>query len=289
MGVEVFLSGLIVLCLTGSNCTAVTGMNTAWVVKARRETVCGWPSPFYTDLFVSFKDQEFKYPEDICVKDGETVSCAIGEEFRKITLTADRSGTESVGSLKYLLKAGDVDKRFQSINKSALRDRVNVPTYFLFSGGAIGAGDRWPPDGTMRRWMRSNGKADAAGGALPGELTDRLKVAYADAGKVEFVDSSGYVILSLVSTGKVANANVTIQNRASQRPDPEQVGGFEDLAYLLWYNRLGDWTDTYCPAFGGGEKGAVLLRCAEVEEGKSCSCYDNCAAGNRFWPPVIAY
>lgn len=301
-GIDVLLSGMMLICLNGqSNCpVGEYHPNTANVVKADYLTKpCGWQSAVTTrtTLELRFNTDEFYYPASAQGKwvntqcnpnsnNRKEIICPIEEARICINPMPESQEKRLLTSLQWLPRIDEVDVRFRSVSLERVRDRYYVPTRIHFPTGVIGAGPRWPPStgniqSSPRIWYRSN---LITGGALPRELSDRVEVRYERAGWIELTSCDGDLLLMLTRKPNAPKAEVKLWNRADVL-QPETVYHYEDLAYLLWYYRLGLWGDTLgpCPEYSEDRRDAVLLRCLE----RGCSFYDQPAADNRFWPPML--
>lgn len=296
IGVEVFLSGLMLICLDGqTNCPVGTyAPNTAWVVKADgKSEPCGWKSTTETILELSFKTGDFYPPlgkwvsDNICkVGNNETVCSPLSDGDLCIYTSPATQEQRQEASLRWLPRLDEVDRRFKALRPERIKDSGYVPARIHFPTGVVGAGPKWPDVATPnpRRWFRSD---MSASGALPRELSDRVRVVYDSARKIE-VKSCGDASLLISLMPKVNRAKLVFQNRADKLDDYEG-DYFNDLTYLLWYYRLGAWDTRYgfCPEFSVDKKDAVLLRCYQNDVGYPyCSAYGT-AASTRFWPPML--
>jgi len=290
-GIDVFFTGLMLICLDGQpNCPDKPYRNNAWVVLADKSSMpCGWENDTETDLKLLFNGQEFKeefrdiqWAKDHCEFGDETkISCIIKE--RTVCVNPDKVSAPGKidPSIRSLLRIDEIDRRFKAVNLGILNDRQYVPTTISFPAGVIGAGGNWPQNKPIQ-WYRSDGNA---GGALPRELSDRVKVFYGEANILTISDCAQNLnLIVLERKNPEVGAQVTIGNFAKTlRAYP---GRYEDLSYLLWYYPLGSWATPHglCPEYNDFERDAVLLRCVK-KRGQSCS--GGIAADTRFWPPML--
>ena len=297
-GIDVFFTGLMLICLDGQpNCPARTGWNTAWVVKAdgpRR--VCGVDSLVETELELRFNGADFTYhasgeveckPE---VEGSSTIRCNNFTEGR-ICLETDslRENQFPDRGLEQLPRLDELDRRFKFVLRERLRGPY-VPSSIDFPKGLISAGAKWPSDIRPRLWYRSDRDA---GGALPRELSDRLRVTYPEATTITLTTCGPEEPAPLLYlTRRVPNAQVTFRNRGNPLPFDSR-GGFDNLTYLLWYYLLGSWAtgSGNCPEYAPERPNtAIVLSCVrerDRERDANCACYDACDADTTFWPPVV--
>jgi len=128
--------------------------------------------------------------------------------------------------------------------------------------------------------------------ALPRALSDQLVVTYIKATRLTVTNCEDTTpLIELVLGDKIEHGEVFFRNAAKYSPVPhyevEEEGGYDSLAYLLWYYRLWEWdTDTgKCPDYAKAKKGPVLLRCPSKKD-PGCA-YNGYPADTRFWPPIL--
>lgn len=287
MAVDVYLAGLMLVCFDGQPNCPVHGAgygNTAWVVKVDSDMVkpCGWESRVKARLELRFKKTEIDPGAHglSCSDEGEETSCDLSEHVQ-IYVKPDPKpmprDQRLEASLQWLPRINEVDYRFKAVDEARLKLDTYISNRIHFPTGVIGAGARWPPEGNPRLWLRSNGDAR---GALPRELSDRVKVTYETARKIVIAKEDEAPLITLTPKPGVDSAQVVLRNRG-ENLEPDKVGGFNDLTYLRWYYRLGTWGRTECP------RDAVLLRCFQEREGRDCYWYGNFAADTKFWPTVL--
>lgn len=299
--VDLFFAGLMLICLDGqSRCTGEPGPNTAWVVKADgRSKPCGWNDRTITTLELQFDKDELSYnehgewPRKHCDGDAEDPSkitcrplegkdiCAYpGPELQEWRLEH---------SLRWLARIDEVDRRFLALDARRLTHLEYVPTRIHFPTGVIGAGERWPPRSTYeddpRLWHRSDGRIR---GALPRNLSDRLRVSYQGNTLTLAYCGGGQVLIVLVRNPEAEQAQAILRNSADVL-SADRRGRFENLSYLLWYYRLGRWRTVSgsCPQYEEDNRDAILLRCRGTRN-ERCSCIDECDRDSVFWPPELA-
>lgn len=297
MGVEVFFTGLMLICFDGeANCPVTkSGWNTAWVLKADgpRRT-CGWYSSEETRLELRFRLGEVESykgypPYAYCTEDEENgvpwVTCVLSE--RDICFIPSGLGVQDQNyfeaSLVNLPRLDEIDKRFVQLDECLLRD--SAPSRLNFPKGKIAAEPLWPRDEDPTRWYRSNGDTDEA---FPRYLSDRLKVVYDTT--YATVTSCSESPLKFVEVYPRDGARLTFRNFTKYPPTPDydDEGAYESLAYFLWYYRLGKW-DTRsgrCPDYIRANKDAVLLRCIAKKE-TGCVFDPSANADTRYWPPML--
>jgi len=294
MAIDVFFTGLMLICLEGQpSCPVNYRPNTAWVVQAdwNKSTPCGWQhSKEVTTLELRFLTDQFNFiqsrPANCHKDDLDSTMTQCDLPTRKITdVCVDPIGSKAQQldpSLQLVPRLDEVDGRFKALDMELLKNLDFVPTQIHFSKGKIGAGPKWMRNNMATLWYRSDGDA---GGALPRELSDRLRVTYGDTRSLNINDCEGAPLITL--TAKSGNAMVVFRNRADVIV-PDVVNGYDNLAYLLWYYRLGLWaTDSKrCPEYTDNNKDAVLLRCARVGD-HPCSSFDF-ARDTVHWPPMLA-
>lgn len=285
-GIDVFFNGLMLICIAGQpNCPRVQE-NIAWVVKADGSSApCGRTSPEITQLVFKFRENQFSlktFIEIKCEPESGYSRCIFPAGIREICLkpspiTPTPENQIRPGSLQALPRLDEVDSRFKAVLDSRLGDLAYVPTRIHFPYGVIDAGPKWPPGRTPILWYRSDG---SAGGALPRELSDRLKVTYSQASTLKLNTCDDVPLAELV---KVEGSDgIVLQNAAIERPLAKSVGEFDDLGYLVWYYPLGSWD----ASFGTCPNDARLLRC--IREGrKDCAYQPFLASDTTFWPPKI--
>jgi hypothetical protein len=301
-GIDVLLTGLMLISLNNQQ-TCPKGQpnypNTAWVVKADGTSrPCGWNDTTMTTLELRFNSSEFifdqnsKWSKDNCKaeNDGKEIICSLSE--KKICFDPDPKPTPehqrlNYASLRSLPRIDEVDRRFKEVLPSALDKPSYVPTRIQFPTGIVSAGEKWPPAralaGKPRFWFRSDGGDE---GALPRELSDRVRITYAGATKLKFVSCDNQLQNSLIElTRKVDWAQATIQNRADVL-HADEVGRFDNLSYLLWYYRLGSWESGSCPEYTQDKKDAVLLSCLQ-RRAKRCAYYPPGDRPSTIWPPFM--
>lgn len=298
--IDVFFTGLILICLEGQpNCPVGTSGNTAWVVKADgKSRPCKWNSAEETELELRFPKTHFvQLPSGsiTCVKDPDDdtlMRCPLTAADICVLPKPSPFGRHQLldSSLQWVPRIDEVDTRFKSLNVKHLNNPAYVPTRIHFPYGIVGAGEKWPPgapSGIYRLWSRSDG---SDGGALPRELSDRLRVTYDRADELELTDCSGHPLLVLIRNPHEKNAEVVFRNRATTSITPDVVSGYDNLAYLLWYYRLGLWATESgdCPDYpADGRKDAILLRCFR-EHNAPCYHYgDSPKADLVDWPTMM--
>ena len=289
MAIDVFFAGMMLICLDGrSSCVGYYGPNTAWVVKADGESSpCERPSREETELKVRFSSSDFylSTPTSYC-KAGECVLPA--GDVCVVPNVAPLPGASSIGPLR-LPRIDKLDRRFIAIRMERLQNLSYVPTRIHFPpGDSISTVAGFPYDYEQMiayppvQWYRSDGRAD---GLLPSELADRLKVTYEKANCLMLRRCSGESLFQLCLKEGIQNSKIVFQNFSKERPFPDRVDEYDDLAYLLWYYQLGLWDTTpfgQCPVY----RNAILLRCVRDSP-------DGCAYSGRlnrdttFWPPML--
>jgi hypothetical protein len=304
--IDVFFTGLMLICLDGQpNCPkgpfAVSqgkNLNTSWVVKADGESMpCGRDSPEKTQLEIAFLTNDFDYDP------GNVIACTVGSGRVICVLLPDDvldreiCVTPSSGTLdrNELLDKGlsglphldEMDQRFKTLRTEQLKAPY-VPTRIYFPDGVVNTGDKWPsavPE-QPTLWYRSNG---SSGGDLPRGMSDRLKVTYQ--AKTPFkvsvtICGSSQKLIELTLKAKVKTAEVVLRN-AARDLNPDHVGQFDDLGYLLWYYPLGSWDTPFggaCPDYSS--KDPVLLRCIR-DSRDGCAFRRSQQSDTKFWPPVV--
>lgn len=196
-GIDVVLTGLMLICFDGQpNCP---DGNRAWIVKAKPDgnEPCELKSGTTTTLEILFDSDGFGYTNNTdwfdCSKDKTTLpgNTQVTCKFVKSTGAVQDSLCVDLdyytapkhqrldSNLKSLPRLDEVDRRFKAVIPERLTNPYYVPTVLRFPAGAITAGLPWPlsdkPKLKPTLWMRSDG---SAGGALPRELSDRVKVSY---------------------------------------------------------------------------------------------------------------
>lgn len=308
-GIDVFFTGLMLICLDGQpNCPIDNHKNTAWVVKADgKSEPCGCTDKTETKLQIEYSSKDFYQTPGTqtkltCTSDKQadsnekTITCTIPDYIDCVELYPAPAPTIQTleSSLKWLPRINEVDRRFKALRRELLEDTYYVPTRIRFPAGAIGAGPQWPPEkdntgkpnGKPRRWFRSNGKSD---GALPRELSDRLKATYKIAERLGVRSCDGETLIDLTVQPGVKGRAAAIFRNFGDPLKPYNEGRFYDLSYLIWYYRLGSWNTTYnsCPDYYlEAKKDAVLLRCVN-ERDTPCWYYDGGQADTKFWPPIL--
>jgi hypothetical protein len=294
VGIDVFFTGLMLICLDGQpGCQVDNYQNTAWVIKATNGGMpCGFETQFDTTLILQFDEDDFSISSNSLVCDEATPkNCTIpegidcGSKPYDLYVNVDRAPAPAYQRIdtQWLPQIDDIDSRFGLADPDA---SSYIPIRLRFQTGVIQAGAKWPPAsakaGNPRKWFRSNG---VARGSLPSELSDRLRVNYENANVLSLICLGKPLI---VLTRQKNTGSVTIKNFANVLKH-EEVGGFDDLGYLLWYYILGSWPSMggKCPPYKADGSGAIVLRCAQETQNQRCSYYDNGAAGTRFWPPML--
>jgi hypothetical protein len=299
--IEVFFTGLMLICLDGQRDCPVKGpgLNTAWVVQATPGArPCGRTSVESTTLKLRFQRTDF----DAELQPSGSASCRDDEENPGFTVCVlpqgeiclDVPGAEKLArqrrepSFRSLLDLAEIDSRFQGLRPHLQAEKSYLPSRIHFSLGSIGSGDLWPHEEGWQpvRWARSDGDRS---GALPRALSDRMRVTYEGAREIRIHRCGTAASLSLVPReGGAQNPSVTFANETEVLRFEER-GDFNVLSFLAWYYPLGKWAtgDGRCPSAKGEEK-AVLLRCRRPENLEYCACYGpNAAADTTFWPPVV--
>ncbi len=298
MAIDVFLGGLMLICLNGQkDCPVGKLGNTAWVVKAGPQAdkakICERESTEVTHLILRFSaDQFFKESgplEDKCKTDKGITECklyltgATGEDhdFENICVipNAQDSTQELDSSIQQVPRLAEIDRRFILLSTDYLKNTKWVPTQIHFPLGVIGAGPKWWKDNTIPTpWSRSDGSKD---GTLPRALSDKLKVTYQGATSLKVMTCDGKPLIEITLKTFTASGDVYVLNYADNlTPARNNSYHYEDLDYLVWYYRLGIW-DTYtqkCPL------DAIVLSCYWVN---STYCAKNNAADSTHWPPVM--
>ena len=290
-GIDVLFTGLMVICLSGqSNCPVkYEDMNTAWVVYANGpRRICGRYSEEETTLQVKFYKGEFEPSQGkfYCAKansKNEVICSLFGHDL--CLLPGVPAKTLSGSTIKSLPRIDEIDRRFLALDANLLKDPDYVPTRIYFPKGVTTAGPTWSIDGKPVRWYRSNGDTDQA---LPRELSDQLKVTYEGSTGITLTDCSNLSLIYFKAL--LPNVQITFENVSKYPPMPEydDKGGYESLAYLLWYYRLGEWDTSSgkCPDYTNSKKDAVLLQCVSKKE-TGCVYNPYAQATTRFWPPIL--
>jgi hypothetical protein len=291
MAIDVFFTGLMLICLDGQPNCPVKGYqdypNTAWVVIADGQgKPCGWNSNEITRLELRFLSLDFQYTESntsYCKEqDNGFVRCLLPDGDLCVTPPAPALNQTIELSLRWVPRLDQVDRRFKGLRADRLSNPGYVPARINFAKGIIGSGPKWPLDVNPVRWYRSDG---SVGGPLPRELSDRLKVTYAgDTLEIAPCDTQNPLIVLKANS---SNAAVEFRNRA-ENPTPDYVAEYDDLAYLLWYYRLASWDTTFgtCPNYSFVDRDAVLLRCVRDSQ-YGCSSYPPLASDTRYWPAML--
>jgi hypothetical protein len=295
-GIDVFFTGLMLICLDGQDKTCPVGKyekNTALIVKANGpRRICGWYSSEENKLELRFKKGDFEGQKPKSTLDcketknekGEyEVICSLPE--MDICLVPDQHKTYPNPKLENLPRLDEIDRRLLAPMEKLLENDSYVSARIHFPTGEITTDDWWPTEGSPTRWYRSDGDTDKA---FPRGLSDRLKVAYGKANKLTLTDCKGADIIVL--TPQRDGADVVLQNISKYPPTPDydDEGIYESLSYLLWYYRLGSW-DTRsgkCPDYTKAKKDAIVLRCVSKEE-TGCVYDPRAKNDTRFWPPML--
>lgn len=295
MAIDVLFTGLMLICLDGHADTCPVRpyeKNTTWVVKADGASeVCGRHSKEETNLELQLDKGNFKVEEDpsrYC--DGtDPIKCKLPAGEICVTLYDARGSilepaARPYGNFSSLLRMGAVDRRLESLNQASLYNADYVPTRISFpNGDMIDSGTTWKPDESVQ-WHRTD---ESGGGSLPHDLADRLKVGYKSATWMKITDCAGHLLVRL--TALKPQATATFRNSTVQDPTPDYAKSntFEDLAYLLWYYRLGTWSTASgrCPDYNETKKNPVQLRC----EKPACSYYPPGQSDHRFWPVMLGF
>ncbi|MFY9826632.1 MAG: hypothetical protein WAM82_35050 [Thermoanaerobaculia bacterium] len=290
MGIDLFLTGLMLICLDSqAGCQVGNYQNTAWIINAAKNDVrCGVTGQFTTTLAIEFAANEF-----VVVHDG--LKTCTGGDLRNCPIPDTACGVDSKELYVNLLPSpegqsintqglpqiDDIDSRFGKVNQGELDKLRRI----RFQTGVISAAANWPPvsanAGKPRKWFRSNFQA---GGSLPSELSDRLKARYEGATLFSVMCSDRPLLILQLAKD---TGSVTIGNFADALLKENDVDNFDDLTYLLWYYYLGTWSGKECPDYKRDGSGAVVLRCVQEEKDKRCSYYGGGASGTRFWPPTL--
>jgi hypothetical protein len=295
VGIDLFLTGLMLICLDGQpGCQVGDYQNAAWVIKATNTgEPCGYSLNIDTELRLQFGKDDFSvsYNELVC-DDAIPRNCTIPDGYcgpapYDLYVNVDRlpSLEDQHVDTRWLPQIDDVDPRFGTVDPYKLNDAGNIPVRLRFQTGTIKAGAKWPPAaanaGKPINWFRSNKKA---GGYLPSELSDRLRIRYGKAKMMSLVCRGKTLI---VLARKKSTGSVTIGNFAFALSHKDG-DDFEDIAYLLWYYPLGTWTSISgsCPPYKTDGTGAIVLRCAK-KRGQRCSYFGSGNASTRFWPPML--
>lgn len=296
-GIDVFFTGLMLICLDGSDCAREGHFpNTAWVVKADGpRKICGWEDQTSTTLELRFKETDFKLTVDVDSVCGDpendVYSCPLTRETICVVPRPAPEEQRLEHSLQWLPQLDEVDQRFKAVLPERLEDKYYVSTRIHFPTGVVGAGERWPPRGAEagfpRLWFRSD---SSAGGALPRELSDRVQVTFERAEWLELsaCDGKPWIVLRAVARKEERRAAPVFIRNFADVVYRDEVSGYDNLAYLLWYYRLGSWLTSRgsCPEYSKDKRDAIVLRCRR--EDAPCACYKNCDRDSSFWPPVLA-
>lgn len=298
--IDVVFTGLMLICFADQpDCLdeKLPAWHTAWVVKADGESMpCGWNSQIKTKPELRFDKREFNTPKYYngftCADDTDKkdfANCSL--EYDCVNVYVDPKPGAAYQrfeqSLQYLPRIDEVDRRFKKVDSNILKETDYVPTRIHFETGVIGAGKNWPQTGKPRQWLRTDG---SAGGALPRELSDLVNVTYFDAMTFSLKKCDGTPLIELTRMND--KATVTLRNLAYEKLQAEVSTSYvhyNDLAYLIWYYRLGSWDtpSNLCPVYEAGNKDAVMLRCVR-ERGKPCACSTvNCERDTIYWPPML--
>ncbi len=291
MGITVAFAGLMLICLSGdSDCPTDYTKNTAWVIKAHSKDdyeynkPCGWESggANETTLKIRYSKADFECERCSCDKtdnddtnqlyDCELPTGKIELRLDGALYTKNYSRYPSI----YLPRIRGIDDRYLGLNKTRFKDPELVPSSIAFPLSDIGAAPRFPQLGDPRRspttWSLSKGLNQQR---PTQEHSDQLWAIYSKATYVDvyYNDTLLYRFKAIKESPRI-----TLLNEA-EALESVNVSGFQDLAYLLWYYRLGEWrTDGgYCPTYN---KQSVLLRCRN----KGCNYYGNGKRATIFWP-----
>jgi len=294
MGIDVFLTGMMLICFPDQEgCPVLGGNNTAWVVEAKPQTkVCGWDSEYMdTTLELRFRRDQLELKEDpyrLCRDIDDETECNLAAQrniFIEPYPRPSPSDQELTSSLRSLPRMSNIDLRFKEFSRTLLDSYA--PQRIQFRPGVIGAGRRWPPDLIRKRqWFRSNHDS----GLLPKELADSVKVSYEKASYLTIENDAG-TLLKLAPKPGGREYQVTIRNRG-ENLKPHEDGRYDDLAYLLWFYRLGTWTtmNGSCPPFKDMDdnRDVVLPRCSRVSGNSSVRCSQYAIEGStRYWPAML--
>jgi hypothetical protein len=301
MSIEVFFGGLMLICLKGQQDCPVGNLgNTAWVVKADGATnPCGWPSQEKTEkLVLQFPTAKFFEASGSLkakcnpagMPNGIITECILPYQnaYPDLCLIPDSPATTQQldSSLEQMPRLAEIDRRFIKLNATWLENTDWVPARIHFPLGVIGAGPKWPDPKTPTQWSRSDGSKD---GTLPRALSDKLSTTYQGATELKITTCNGSTLIKLNLKPLVTAGEITLLNRAAADISPDVVDDkYDNLAYLLWYYRLGEWdtNDGKCPYYDENNRDAVLLRCTRVNH-TYCSRTVGGAADTTHWPPML--
>jgi len=291
-GIDIFLTGLMLLCLDGQpNCPA--GENLAWVVRADGTSMpCGRISPEKTRLEVTYlPKEEFDIDEAqiICEREsvGDRFRCVLPEgEICVIPSSGVLASNQLLGEVLHgLPRLDEIDRRFKTVQVDRLSNPFYVSGRIHYPRGVVDVGAKWPGP---TRWFRSDG---GAGGGLPRELSDRLKVTYQMANQMEkfltVTDCGARKLIVFKRNPEAEKAEIILRNAAVVPPEAEHIDQYDDLAYLIWYYRLGSWDTPFgsCPDYTAARKDAILLRCVR-DSALGCA-QRPLQSDTRFWPPTF--
>jgi hypothetical protein len=288
MTIDVYFTGLMLICFTGQpDCpVTMTDWNTAWVLKIDgQRQICG-PSNYVTqELEVRFSKLEFDYTElpkkTYCDDKEVIVKCRFPDEEIVIKPNmGELAQNLFVDGLRHLPRLEEVDRRFRAVRKEILEDSYYVPARIHFPKGVLSTGAKWST-GRPRLWYRSDRDP---GGALPRELSDRLKVTYAEATTLTLTAKTYGLLLERTAP----NAQISFQRPMNALPI-DSVGEFQNLIYLQWYYHLGSWATRsgYCPKYDLADKNSAVVLSCLLERESTCACYDGCDRDTTFWPPMV--
>ena len=307
-GIDVFFTGLMLICFDGQlSCPKGPYAeqhtdkypNTAWVVRADgKSTPCGRTSPEETRLELTYSPEELNRTDGQvkCEREkvGDRMVCVLADDpLEREICVIPSSGTLARNKLldegfRGLPHLDEIDRRFKVLRMEKLKSPY-VPTRIYFPDGVVNTGPKWP--GADRNqttpWYRSNGNA---GGDLPRDLSDRLSVTYQAETSLSLVVTicgTNQSLIVLEPKLEAKTASVVFRNAAKKPPNPDLVGQFDDLDYLLWYYPLGSWDTPFsgtCPDFPSRD--AVLLRCIRDSD-KGCAYRPSLQSDSIFWPTVV--
>jgi hypothetical protein len=292
MAIEVFFSGLMLICLDGQlHCpVGESGGNRAWVVNADGQSKpCGWNSPEVTKLDLQFPTDKFDESAStgLCKQDADKTMTVCELPARRICVVPSPRSMKQVleKSLNLIPRLDEVDPRFEALDMKRLQDPHYVSAQIDFPDGVIGSGIPWPKNGKQILWYRSNGQE---GAGLPRPLSDRVKVTYEEASELEITNCENNQPLVKLRS-RATKAEVMFRNHVDGNLIPDIMNGHDNLAYLLWYYELASWkTENHrCPQYSQHKRDAVLLSCARVKD-SYCACKDSvCARDESEWPPDL--
>jgi hypothetical protein len=304
MVIDVFFSGLMLICLSGQrDCPVGTLGNTAWVVYADGSSKpCGWDKPEKTTLQLIFPTDQFFYKASPSLKcddsDPAVTKCELASNPNPdLCIIPNSPVTVQTldSSLQQVPRLAEIDRRFIALNtdEKHLNNKNWVPTHIHFPPGVISAGPKWWHNNAIpTQWSRSDGSRD---GSLPRALSDRLKVTYQGASELTVTRCDDRdPVIKLKLKPFATRGEVTFGNNAAEPPNFYSSDKYDYLPYLLWYYRLGTWdsSDRECPVFSYyNDDYAVVLRCVRLKKKDALDKTDACAryeaAENVHWPPML--